>query len=74
MDIIEIESADGCGCFYGGQIPNNLAMRLHNSGVKILGTSPESIDRAEDRYKFSSMLDMLGIDQPGWKELTTVKE
>jgi carbamoyl-phosphate synthase large subunit len=58
----------------GGQIPNNLAMRLHKQDVKILGTSPVSIDNAEDRHKFSSMLDELDIDQPRWKELTAIKE
>ena len=74
MDIIEIESPKGVIVSTGGQIPNNLAMRLHMADVKILGTSAESIDRAEDRYKFSSMLDSLGIDQPAWKELTTAKD
>ncbi|MGF1584219.1 MAG: carbamoyl-phosphate synthase (glutamine-hydrolyzing) large subunit [Bacteroidales bacterium] len=74
MDIIEIESPKGVIVSTGGQIPNNLAMRLHAADVKILGTSAESIDRAEDRYKFSSMLDSLGIDQPAWKELTTAKD
>jgi carbamoyl-phosphate synthase large subunit len=74
MDIIEIESPKGVIVSTGGQIPNNLAMRLHNGGVSILGTSPQSIDNAEDRYKFSLMLDSLGIDQPRWKELTTIKD
>ena len=74
MDIVEMESPEGVIVSVGGQIPNNLAMRLHRGGVKIMGTSPESIDRAEDRYKFSSMLDSLDIDQPRWKELTTVKD
>jgi carbamoyl-phosphate synthase large subunit len=74
MDIIEIESPMGVIVSTGGQIPNNLAMRLHMANVRILGTSAESIDRAEDRYKFSSMLDSLGIDQPAWKELTTAKD
>ncbi len=74
MDIIDIEQPEGAIVSVGGQIPNNLAMRLHKGGVRILGTTPESIDRAEDRYKFSSMLDSLGIDQPRWKELTTVKD
>jgi carbamoyl-phosphate synthase large subunit len=74
MDIVEMESPKGVIVSTGGQIPNNLAMRLHNGGVNILGTTPQSIDRAEDRYKFSSMLDSLGIDQPKWKELTTTKE
>jgi carbamoyl-phosphate synthase large subunit len=74
MDIIEMESPMGVIVSTGGQIPNNLAMRLHNAGVKILGTTPQSIDNAEDRYKFSSMLDSLGIDQPKWKELTTAED
>jgi carbamoyl-phosphate synthase large subunit len=58
----------------GGQIPNNLAMRLHNQDVPILGTSPVSIDNAENRHKFSSMLDKLHIDQPRWKELTSIED
>ena len=58
----------------GGQIPNNLAMRLHKQKVHILGTSPESIDNAENRHKFSMMLDQLGIDQPRWKELSSMDE
>ncbi|MFO7923622.1 MAG: carbamoyl-phosphate synthase (glutamine-hydrolyzing) large subunit [Bacteroidales bacterium] len=74
MDIVDMESPMGVIVSVGGQIPNNLAMRLHQGGVNILGTSPQSIDKAEDRYKFSSMLDSQGIDQPGWKELTTVKD
>lgn len=74
MDIIELEKPIGVMVSMGGQIPNNLAMRLHNAGVKVLGTSPESIDRAEDRQKFSEMLDMLHIDQPRWKQLSTLEE
>ena len=74
MDVIELESPRGVIVSTGGQIPNNLAMRLHSGGVNILGTTPQSIDQAEDRYKFSLMLDSLGIDQPKWKELTTVKD
>jgi carbamoyl-phosphate synthase large subunit len=74
MDIIELEKPIGIMVSMGGQIPNNLAMRLHNAGVKVLGTSPESIDRAEDRQKFSEMLDMLHIDQPRWKQLSTLEE
>ncbi len=58
----------------GGQIPNNLAVKLDNAGVRLLGTSARSIDNAEDRHKFSSMLDRLGIDQPCWQELTTLNE
>lgn len=74
MDIIELENPHGVIVSVGGQIPNNLAVRLDNSGVNILGTSAKSIDNAEDRHKFSSMLDRLGIDQPRWKELTTLNE
>lgn len=58
----------------GGQIPNNLALKLHRSGLKILGTSPKKIDMAENRRKFSALLDRLGIDQPPWRELTSLKE
>ena len=71
-DIIELENPKGVIVSTGGQIPNNLAMRLHQSGVTILGTQAADIDNAEDRHKFSSMLDRLGIDQPRWKELTTL--
>jgi len=74
MDIIEFEAPRGVVVSMGGQIPNNLAMRLHEAGVNILGTSALSIDRAEDRHKFSSMCDHLGVDQPAWKELTTVAD
>jgi len=74
MDIIELEHPLGVIVSMGGQIPNNLAMRLHLSNVKILGTSPISIDRAEDRHKFSSMLDALGVDQPRWKELSSIDD
>lgn len=73
MDIIELESPYGVVVSTGGQIPNNLAMPLYRQGVNILGTSAESIDRAEDRGKFSSMCDALGIDQPRWRELTTMQ-
>jgi carbamoyl-phosphate synthase large subunit len=72
MDILELENPKGVIVSTGGQIPNNLAMRLHEQGVQILGTSPLSIDRAENRHKFSSMLDRLAIDQPRWKELTSI--
>jgi carbamoyl-phosphate synthase large subunit len=58
----------------GGQIPNNLALLLHNAGVSVLGTSPLDIDHAEDRHKFSELLDKLGVDQPEWKELTSLQE
>ena len=71
MDIIEMENPMGTIVSTGGQIPNNLAMKLADSNVNILGTQAVDIDRAEDRHKFSSMLDTLKIDQPRWKELTT---
>jgi len=74
LDIIEIEKPIGVIVSVGGQIPNNLAMRLHYAGVKILGTTPENIDRAEDRQKFSEMLDRLKVDQPRWKQLSTFEE
>jgi carbamoyl-phosphate synthase large subunit len=74
MDIIDLETPKGVILSMGGQIPNNLAIRLHNQNVPILGTSPISIDRAENRHKFSSMLDKLGIDQPRWQELTSFEE
>ena len=67
LDVIDLESPKGVIVSVGGQIPNNLAMKLHRQQVPILGTSPVSIDRAENRHKFSSMLDQLGIDQPAWK-------
>ncbi len=71
LDIIDLEQPRGVIVSVGGQIPNNLAMRLHNYGVPILGTSPTDIDRAENRDKFSAMLDRLGIDQPAWRALTS---
>jgi carbamoyl-phosphate synthase large subunit len=74
MDIIELETPKGLIVSMGGQIPNNLAMRLHNQNVPILGTSPLSIDKAENRHKFSSLLDKLGIDQPRWQEMTSMPE
>ncbi len=74
MDIYDLESPKGIIVSMGGQIPNNLAMRLHQQDVHILGTSPESIDGAENRHKFSMMLDRLGIDQPRWKELSSMDE
>jgi len=73
-DIYEKESPLGLIISMGGQIPNNLAMKCHQYGVKILGTSPLNIDRAEDRHKFSALLDKLKIDQPEWKELTKISE
>ncbi len=74
MDIYEREQPYGIILSMGGQIPNNLAIKLHKMNVNILGTSPLSIDNAEDRHKFSNLLDNLKIDQPDWKELTTIKE
>ncbi len=71
MDIIDLETPRGVIVSVGGQIPNNLAMKLYRRHVPILGTSPVSIDRAENRHKFSAMLDSLGIDQPRWRELTS---
>ncbi len=72
LDIIDLESPRGVIVSMGGQIPNNLAMRLFDSNVPVLGTSPLSIDRAENRHKFSHMCDMLSIDQPKWKELSSI--
>lgn len=74
LDIYEIETSSGVIISMGGQTPNNIALPLHRQGVKILGTSPEMIDTAENRYKFSRMLDNIGVDQPLWKELSTLKE
>jgi carbamoyl-phosphate synthase large subunit len=74
MDIMELENPMGTIVSTGGQIPNNLALKLAAENVNILGTQAKDIDRAEDRHKFSSMLDELGIDQPRWKELTTFED
>ena len=74
MDILDLEKPKGVILSTGGQIPNNLAMRLYDSGINILGTSPLSIDRAEDRNKFSLLCDKLAIDQPRWKELTNIED
>lgn len=74
LDIVDAEEPAGVIVSVGGQIPNNLAMRLHLAGVTILGTSPDLIDKAEDRQKFSQMLDQLEIDQPRWKQLSTFEE
>jgi len=74
LDIIDLESPRGVIVSVGGQIPNNLAMRLYDSNVPILGTSPLSIDRAENRHKFSHMCDLLAIDQPKWKELSSTDD
>ena len=74
LDIIEFEKPYGIILSVGGQIPNNLAMRLSGQDVRILGTSPQSIDRAENRHKFSMAMDVLGIDQPVWRELTNLDD
>ncbi|HML72135.1 MAG TPA: carbamoyl-phosphate synthase (glutamine-hydrolyzing) large subunit [Macellibacteroides fermentans] len=74
LDVIDLETPRGVIVSVGGQIPNNLAMKLHRQNVPVLGTSPLSIDRAENRHKFSAMLDHLGIDQPIWGELTSESE
>ena len=74
MDIIELENPHGVILSVGGQIPNNLAMRLDAEKVNILGTSAKHIDNAEDRHKFSSMLDRIGVDQPRWKELSSLDD
>lgn len=71
LDVIDLEEPKGVIVSVGGQIPNNLAMKLHRRGVPVLGTSPIDIDRAENRDKFSAMLDKLGIDQPAWRALTS---
>jgi len=74
MDIYELESATGVVVSVGGQLPQNIALKLQNNGARVLGTNPEDIDRAEDRHKFSQILDSIGVDQPAWKELTSVEE
>ncbi len=74
MDILDLEAPYGVVVSTGGQIPNNLAVKLSNANINLLGTQAVDIDRAEDRHKFSSMLDELGIDQPRWKELTTLED
>lgn len=74
LDITDLEAPRGVIVSVGGQIPNNLALRLDENKVKLLGTTAENIDRAEDRHKFSSMLDRLGIDQPRWKEFTELED
>ena len=74
MDIEDLEQPHGTIVSVGGQIPNNLAMRLDAAGINILGTPATSIDNAEDRHKFSAMLDSLGIDQPRWRELTSLSD
>ncbi|KAJ3396538.1 hypothetical protein HDU92_002718 [Lobulomyces angularis] len=74
MDIYEVEQSRGVIVSMGGQTPNNVALPLHRENVKILGTSPEQIDTAENRYKFSRLVDKIGVDQPLWKELTSFEE
>ncbi|KAF2230101.1 aspartate carbamoyltransferase [Viridothelium virens] len=74
LDIYQLESSSGVMLSMGGQTPNNIAVPLYRLSVKILGTSPEMIDTAENRYKFSRMLDRIGVDQPQWKELTSLDE
>ncbi len=74
LDIIELETPKGVIISTGGQIPNNLSMRLYNQNIPILGTSPKYIDNAENRHKFSMLLDKLKVDQPKWKELTSIEE
>lgn len=74
LDIYDIEQSSGLVLAMGGQTPNNIALQLHRQNVKIYGTSPEMIDTAENRYKFSRMLDKIGVDQPLWRELTSFEE
>lgn len=74
LDIYTMENSSGVIISMGGQTPNNIALPLHRMNVKILGTSPEMIDNAENRYKFSRMLDRINVDQPAWKELTSIEE
>ena len=74
MDILELENPHGVIVSTGGQIPNNLALRLDAQNINILGTSAKSIDNAEDREKFSAMLDRIGVDQPRWRELTSMDD
>jgi carbamoyl-phosphate synthase large subunit len=75
MDIYELETASGVVVSVGGQLPQNIALKLQESGkAKVLGTDPKDIDKAEDRHKFSSILDSIGVDQPAWKELTSFED
>ena len=74
LDVIDLEEPRGVIVSVGGQIPNNLAMKLHRQSIPVLGTSPVDIDRAENRDKFSAMLDKLGIDQPAWRALTSLED
>ena len=74
LDICDKENPAGVIVSMGGQVPNNLAMKLHKVGIKIIGTSPEQIDNAESRHKFSQILDSIGVDQPEWREVTTLDD
>lgn len=74
LDICDKENPEGVIVSMGGQVPNNLAMKLHKAGIKIIGTSPEQIDNAESRHKFSQILDSIGVDQPEWREVTTLDD
>ncbi|KAI5290081.1 hypothetical protein KEM54_002496 [Ascosphaera aggregata] len=74
LDIYQLEASAGVVISMGGQTPNNIALPLHRLNVNVLGTSPEMIDGAENRYKFSRMLDHIGVDQPAWKELSSFEE
>jgi len=73
LDIYELENSKGVVVSVGGQLPQNIALKLQQNGAKVLGTNPEDIDKAEDRHKFSSILDSIGVDQPAWKELSSVE-
>lgn len=74
LDIVDLENPGGVIVSVGGQIPNNLAMRLFKENVPVMGTSPVSIDKAENRHKFSKMLDSMAVDQPQWKELSSIED
>ncbi|KAK6458914.1 multifunctional pyrimidine synthesis protein CAD [Scheffersomyces xylosifermentans] len=74
LDIYELENSEGVVVSVGGQLPQNIALDLQEQGCKVLGTNPEDIDKAEDRHKFSQILDSIGVDQPQWKELTSLEE
>lgn len=73
MDVYELENPEGIILSMGGQLPNNIAMALHRQQCRILGTSPEAIDSAENRFKFSRLLDTISISQPLWKELSDME-
>ncbi|CCH42270.1 carbamoyl-phosphate synthase large subunit [Wickerhamomyces ciferrii] len=73
MDIYELENSKGVVVSVGGQLPQNIALTLQDNGAKVLGTNPQDIDKAEDRHKFSSILDSIGVDQPAWKELSSIE-